>query len=82
MTKFNTRTKQVQNLLYMQDKIVKILEMLEPLADQAETLDDYNSLEMCIRSRIQDAADDLVVARVYLNRRVDDIVNCKNLPKE
>ncbi len=77
MTNFNTRTKQVQNLRDMQEKIVKILEMLEPLADQAETLDDYNSLEMCIRTRIQDACDDLVVARVYLNRRVDDILNGK-----
>lgn len=77
MTKFNTRTKQVQNLRNMQDKIVKILEILAPIADDAETLDDYNSLEMAIRTRIQAAEDDLFVARVYLNRRIDDIQNGK-----
>lgn len=77
MTKFNTRTKQVQTLLDMQDKIVKILEILAPIADDAEALDDYNSLEMAIRTRIQAAEDDLFVARVYLNRRVDDIKNGK-----
>lgn len=77
MTKINTRTKQVQNLLDMQAKIVKILEILAPIADDAETLDDYNSLEMAIRTRIQAAEDDLFVARVYLNRRIDDIKNGK-----
>lgn len=77
MTKFNTRTKQVQNLCEMQEKIVKILEILAPISDDAESLDDYNSLEMAIRTRIQAAEDELFVARVYLNRRVDDIENGK-----
>ena len=77
MTNFNNCTKEVQNLLQMQEKIVKILENLAPLADDAETLDDYNALEMAIRTRIQEAEDDLMLARAYLNRRADDLLNGK-----
>lgn len=82
MTNFNNRTKEVQNLLEMQEKIVKILENLSPLADDAEVLNDYNALEMAIRTRIQEAEDDLVVARAYLYRRLDDLINGKNQIKD
>ena len=82
MTNFNKPTKQAQNLLEMQVKIVKILENLAPLADDAETLDDYNALEMAIRTRIQEAEDDLSVARAYLYRRIDDLINGKNQIKD
>lgn len=82
MTNFNNDTKEVKNLLEMQVKIVKILENLVHLADDAETLDDYNALEMAIRTRIQEAEDDLVVARAYLYRRLDDLMNGKNQTKD
>lgn len=77
MTKFNKLNKEVQKLNDMQDAIVKILAMLSPIADDAELLDDYNALEMSIRTRIQEAEDDLCIARTYLYRRLDDLLNGK-----
>ena len=75
MAKINTITKQIEKLNDLQDKIVKILGDLVTLADDAETLNDYNALEMAIRTRIQEAEDDLSVARAYLYRRLDDLSN-------
>ena len=77
MTKIDQLTKQLQKLNDMQEAIVKILGELVPLADDAEALDDYNALEMAIRTRIQEAEDDLTVARAYLYRRLDDLLNGK-----
>ena len=82
MTNFNKSTKEVQKLFEMQEKIVKILGDLVPLADDAEVLNDYNALEMAIRTRIQEAEDDLAVARAYLYRRLDDLINGKNQTKD
>lgn len=77
MKELNKLNKEVQKLNDMQEAIVKILSMLSPVADDAELLDDYNSLEMAIRTRIQEAEDDLCVARTYLYRRLDDLLNGK-----
>lgn len=77
MNQLNKLTKEVQKLNDMQEAIVKILAMLSPIADDAELLDDYNALEMAIRTRIQEAEDDLCVARTYLYRRLDDLLNGK-----
>lgn len=77
MSKIEQLTKQVKKLNDMQEAIVKILAILSPIADDAEVLDDYNSLEMAIRTRIQEAEDDLHVARTYLYRRLDDLLNGK-----
>lgn len=77
MTKLDKLSKDLQKLNDMQEAIVKILAMLSPVADDAELLDDYNALEMAIRTRIQEAEDDLCVARTYLYRRLDDLLNGK-----
>lgn len=77
MTKFNELNKELQKLNDMQDAIVKIIAMLSPIADDAELLDDYNALEMAIRTRIQEAEDDLCIARTYLYRRLDALLNGK-----
>lgn len=77
MNKLNKINKEVQKLNDMQEAIVKLLAMLSPIADDAELLDDYNALEMAIRTRIQEAEDDLCIARTYLYRRLDDLLNGK-----
>ena len=77
MSKFNELNKELQKLNDMQDAIVKIIAMLSPIADDAEVLDDYNALELAIRTRIQEAEDDLCIARTYLYRRLNDLLNGK-----
>lgn len=79
MTKFNTRTKQVQNLRDMQAKVAKILDLLEPVCDRVVDLDFYNELEMRVHSSLVTAEDELITAKIYLERRLREL---ESAPKE
>lgn len=70
MTKFNTRTKQVQNLRNLQAKVAKIVDLLDPVCDLATDLDFYNDYEMRIHTALVTAVEELVTAKIYLERRV------------